>query len=99
MEKASIKKLNKNIYLFLTLNMIASLCMGIFNMFIGIYLKEVGYQEGFVGNILSINTFSIAIASIPSAYLIEKIGRKKSFIIGFILISIGSTFIVLFNNK
>ncbi len=72
--------------------------MGIFNMFIGIYLKEIGYQESFVGNILSINTFSIAIASIPSAYLIEKIGRKKSFTLGFLFISIGSLCIVLFKN-
>lgn len=67
-------------------------------MFVGIYLKEVGYQEQFVGSILSINTFSIALSSIPSAYLIEKIGRKKSFIAGFISIAIGSTFLVIFKN-
>ncbi len=92
------RKVNKNIYLFLIINLIASFSMGIFNMFVGIYLKEVGYQEQFVGNILSINTFAIAIASIPSAYLIEKIGRKKSFTLGFVCISIGSSFLVIFKN-
>lgn len=91
-------KLSKNIKLFLAINLIASFAMGIFNMFVGIYLKEVGYQEQFVGNILSINTFSIAIASILSAYLIERIGRKKSFNLGFICIAIGSSFIVLVHN-
>lgn len=95
---STIKKMNKNIYLFLIINILASFSMGIFNMFVGIYLKEVGYQESFVGNILSINTFAIAIASIPSAYLIEKIGRKKSFKLGFLAIAIGSSLIVLFNN-
>lgn len=94
----TMKSLNKNIHLFLSINLVASFCMGIFNMFIGIYLKESGYQESFVGTILSINTFSIAIASIPSAYLIEKIGRKKSFTLGFIFISIGSIFIIVFKN-
>ncbi|MDK2564978.1 MFS transporter [Romboutsia sedimentorum] len=94
----NVRKINKNIYLFLIINLIASFSMGIFNMFVGIYLKEVGYQEQFVGNILSINTFAIAIASIPSAYLIEKIGRKKSFTLGFVCISIGSSFLVIFKN-
>lgn len=93
-----MRKLNKNIYLFLVINLIASFAMGIFNMFVGIYLKEIGYQEQFVGNILSINTFAIAIASIPSAYFIEKIGRKKSFTLGFVCIAVGSSFLVIFNN-
>ena len=95
---ATLKKINKNIYLFLMINLLASFSMGIFNMFVGIYLKEIGYQEHFVGNILSMNTFAIAIASIPSAYLIEKIGRKKSFRIGFLAIAIGSSCLVLFKN-
>lgn len=93
-----MKKLSKNIYLFLVINLIASFAMGIFNMFVGIYLKEIGYQEQFVGNILSINTFAIAIASIPSAYFIEKIGRKKSFTLGFVCIAVGSSCLVIFNN-
>lgn len=95
---SAINRFNKNIYLFLLINILASFSMGIFNMFVGIYLKEIGYHENFVGNILSINTFSIAIASIPSAYLIEKIGRKRSFSLGFILIALGSGCIVLFKN-
>lgn len=98
MKKQGKVKLSKNIKLFLTINLIASFAMGIFNMFVGIYLKEIGYQEQFVGNILSINTFAIAVASILSAYLIERIGRKKSFSIGFICIAIGSSFIVIVNS-
>lgn len=94
-----LKRSNKNIKLFLIINIVASFAMGIFNMFVGIYLKEVGYQEQFVGFILSINTFAIAIASIPSAYFIEKIGRKKSFVLGFICIAIGGTFLVIVDNK
>ncbi|MDQ0557015.1 MFS transporter [Paraclostridium ghonii] len=92
-------KLSKNIKLFLTINLIASFAMGIFNMFVGIYLKEIGYKEQFIGSVLSINTFAIAIGSILSAYLIERIGRKKSFSIGFICIALGSIFIVFFNKS
>ncbi|MCR8747042.1 MFS transporter [Romboutsia lituseburensis] len=95
---SKLKNINKNIYLFFAINLLASFAMGIFNMFVGIYLKEVGYEENIVGMILSLNVFAMAIASIPSAYLIEKIGRKKSFKLGFISIAIGSIFLVLFKN-
>lgn len=95
---SKLKNINKNIYLFFAINLLASFAMGIFNMFVGIYLKEVGYEENIVGMILSLNVFAMAIASIPSAYLIEKIGRKRSFRLGFISIAIGSVFLVLFKN-
>lgn len=95
---SKLKNINKNIYLFFAINLLASFAMGIFNMFVGIYLKEVGYEENIVGMILSLNVFAMAIASIPSAYLIEKIGRRKSFKLGFISIAIGSVFLVLFKN-
>lgn len=95
---SKLKNINKNIYLFFAINLLASFSMGIFNMFVGIYLKEVGYEENIVGMILSLNVFAMAIASIPSAYLIEKIGRRKSFKLGFISIAIGSVFLVLFKN-
>ncbi|CEH33655.1 Sugar transport proteins signature 1 [Romboutsia lituseburensis] len=89
---SKFKNINKNIYLFFAINLLASFAMGIFNMFVGIYLKEIGYEENIVGTILSLNVFAMAIASIPSAYLIEKIGRKRSFKLGFISIAIGSVF-------
>ncbi|SDL31748.1 MFS transporter [Romboutsia lituseburensis] len=95
---SKFKNINKNIYLFFAINLLASFAMGIFNMFVGIYLKEIGYEENIVGTILSLNVFAMAIASIPSAYLIEKIGRKRSFKLGFISIAIGSVFLVLFKN-
>ncbi|WP_270942263.1 MFS transporter [Romboutsia lituseburensis] len=95
---SKFKNINKNIYLFFAINLLASFAMGIFNMFVGIYLKEIGYEENIVGTILSLNVFAMAIASIPSAYLIEKIGRKRSFKLGFISIAIGSIFLVLFKN-
>lgn len=95
---SNFKKLNKNVFLFLIINLFASFSMGIFIMFAGIYLKEIGYGEHFVGTILSVNTVAIALGSIISAYLIERVGRKNSFVIGFICIAVGGIFIVLVNN-
>jgi len=94
----NFKEINKNVFLFFVINLFASFSMGIFMMFAGIYLKEIGYGEKFVGTVLSINTVAIALGSIISAYLIERIGRKKSFILGFVCIATGGIFIVLVNS-
>jgi len=41
----NFKKINKNVFLFFVINLFASFSMGIFMMFAGIYLKEIGYGE------------------------------------------------------
>lgn len=73
------RKMNKNAFLYILFNLLISFTSGLFNTFAGIYLKERGFSEAFVGNMLSVNTFSLAIFSLVGAYLIGKIGRKRNF--------------------
>lgn len=87
-----------NVILFYFLSFSAAFSQGIFNMFAGLYLIEIGHKEAVVGNILSLNTVAIALGSIISAYLIEKIGRKKSFYLSCSLISISTVLIMSFKS-
>lgn len=90
-------KLN-NVILFYFISFSAAFSQGIFNMFAGLYLIENGYKESVVGNIISLNTIAIALGSIISAYLIERIGRKKSFYLSCSLISISTVLIMSFKS-
>lgn len=94
-----IKKLNRNMKMFLIVNLIECFVMGVFNTFVGIYLKEIGYGEHFVGYVLSINTLVIAFGSVFSAYLLEKIGRRYSFMLGFLFTAAGSIGIIFVHSK
>lgn len=87
-----------NVILFYFLSFSAAFSQGIFNMFAGLYLIEIGYKESVVGNILALNTLAIALGSIVSAYLIERIGRKKSFYLSCSLISISTVLIMTFSS-
>lgn len=87
-----------NVTLFYFISFSAAFSQGIFSMFAGLYLIDIGYSESVVGNILSINTVAIAVGSIISAYLIERIGRKKSFYLSCILISISTFLMVSFKD-
>lgn len=95
----SIKILNRNMKMFLVINFIECFSMGVFMTFAGIQLKEIGYGEHFVGYILSINTLTTAAGSVFSAYILERIGRKNSFILGFFCIAVGSIGITMVRMK
>lgn len=94
-----IKDLNRNMKMFLIVNLIECFVMGVFNTFVGIYLKEIGYGEHFVGYVLSINTLVIAFGSVVSAYFLEKIGRRYSFMMGFLFTALGSIGIIFVKSK
>ena len=83
------EKLSSNIKSYLTANFLLSFSAGVFSMYVGIFLKESGYTEDFVGNMLSVHTLSTALFSLVGAFLIGQIGSKKSFMLGSIAVFLG----------
>lgn len=82
-------KLSRNVKSYLTANFLLSFSAGIFTMYVGIFLKENGYAEDFIGRMLSIHTLSTAIFSLLGAFLIGQIGNKKSFMLGSLAVFLG----------
>lgn len=72
-------RLNKNSKNFMVIGFMTSLVMSMYFMIMGIYLKEIGYGEEFVGRLYSIQTMATGIGSLISIYFLDGLGRKKSF--------------------
>lgn len=87
--KIFINQLSTNAKYFLFSSFISFLVFNAFNILLGIYLKEKGFEEALVGSILSIQTLSIGIGSIPAAIILDLLGNKKSLLISMALIVIG----------
>ena len=84
------KDLNNNTkHFFLGTFIIYLVVRGVFFTFAGIFLKEAGFLEGFIGRTLSYTTLSIALSSVLSSFLIKNYGYKKIIIFGVILIGGG----------
>ena len=66
-----------------------SIVSGVFNVFTGIHVKNLGYGESIVGQVLSISSLSIALGSMINAYLSSKMGFKKTISMGLVLMVIG----------
>ncbi|QAA30789.1 MFS transporter [Clostridium manihotivorum] len=79
---------NRNSLLYLLAIIFFYICNGAFSMLQGIYLKEAGMSEGFLGVILSVKTITIALGAIPCAIIVSKIGKKKGLLIAMFIIPI-----------
>lgn len=88
------RRMNPNAFLYILFNLLISFNSGIFNTFAGIYLKEKGYDEAFVGSLLSVNNFSLAVFSLFGAYFIGRFGRKKNFIASALAMAMGMVLLV-----
>ncbi len=91
-------QLNKNIKLFLLVIFLFGLTSSAFNGFLGIYVKEIGYDEAVVGSLLSWRRLSVAFSAILMAILASRLGRKQALQLGLILMGVGGIGIVLTEN-
>ncbi len=90
-----MKQIDRIIFINLITTAIVS---GVFNIFTGIHVKNLGYGESVVGQVLSIGSISIAIGSMINAYLSSKIGFKKTISLGLILMFFGILGVSFFTN-
>ena len=88
------KNISRNLKLYLGIIFFATIVSSAYNVLFGIYLKNMGYTEAFVGKIMSMNTLGIALGAIPVAILAERLNRKKTLIFG-LLVMVISNLIVL----
>lgn len=81
---------NKQVKLYMLNTFISYLVMSAFsNVLQGIYFKSLGYDEGFIGNVIAIRTIVIGLSAIPAGMISEIIGRRNAVILGVIINSIG----------
>ncbi|KXG78977.1 MFS transporter [Thermotalea metallivorans] len=87
--KTYVNRYTRNARFYLLNGFVSFFTMSAFSILLGIYFKEKHYAESFVGMILSMQMVAMGIGSIPSAWLLNRIGSKKSFIGSLLLIAIG----------
>ena len=69
---------------------------GFFNTLFNLYLISLGYSNAFIGSLMSINAFTMAICSLIMGPIVSRFGTKRSLIFASILFSSVSLFQVLY---
>ena len=94
-----IKKLNRNLKLYLLTIFIFNLGFSIFRIDFNLYILSMGITADFLGIILSLTPFAQALASIPIGFLTEKIGFKRSLIMVNIIVGCTNLLRVISSNS
>ena len=91
-------RLNKQVKLFITVIFLFGLTSSAFNGFLGIYVKEIGYNETIVGSLLSLRRFSVAGSAIAMALFASRFGRRNAIAFGLMIIGISAVLMVSTKN-
>lgn len=73
---------NLNVRLYLWHFLIWQLGALVYNLFFPLYLLSAGLDEQVMGSLFALNTLAMAAAAIPAGFVADRLGRKKSFILG-----------------
>ncbi|KAF0197469.1 MAG: MFS transporter [Bacillota bacterium] len=73
---------NRNIRLYLWHFFTWQLGALIYNLFFPLYLLSANIDEQVMGSLFALNTLSMAVCAIPAGFLADRLGRRKSFILG-----------------
>jgi MFS family permease len=77
-----------NARLYLIYAIISGIAMGIFRLLFNFYILSLGYNEKVVGNMVTVSSITALIFALPMGYLADILGRKISFLISAVLISL-----------
>lgn len=92
--KSFFKDISSNMLLYLGIILFATIITSAYNVLFGIYMKEIGYNEEFVGRILSLKTIGVALGAVPVAIISDRINKKKTLILGLVVMMF-SSFMIL----
>lgn len=78
------KTINKNVFLYYLILLLAAFSGSAFNVLFGIYLKNLGFTEQLVGEILSLMTLGTALGALPVSALAARFSKKRTIVFGLI---------------
>lgn len=81
---------NRKVKLYMLNTFISYLVMSAFsNVLQGIYFKALGFEEGFIGNVIAVKTIITGLSAIPIGMVSDMIGRRNAVMLGVIVSNIG----------
>jgi MFS family permease len=67
--------------------------VGIYGVIFNLYILSLGFQEDFLGLILSLSSVSIGLFAIPAAFICDRLGRKNTLLLSSSLLTLSLLFL------
>jgi MFS family permease len=89
---------SRNARLFLSATFLNGFTIGIWTVLFNLYLLELGFHEDFIGYTFLLGGLAAGLAAFPVGIVCDKIGRKKSLLIGVMVGSVFNAILVCTSN-
>ena len=77
-----LRQFSPNARLFLASVVLTGASLGVYRLLFNFYALSLGIDESIIGNFITVNSLTALIVALPSGYLADFLGRKKSFLLG-----------------
>lgn len=82
------KKFSPNVKFFLIGNALQGIGLSVYSLLFNLYLKEIGFGESVIGNLISTSSLGISLMALPASFVIDKFHVKHLVVTGLFLSSI-----------
>lgn len=90
--------LSRNGKLYLISTFVSSLGLSIYALFFNLYVLSLGYSEALVGILVALPALVVAVAALPSGYVGDRVGHRRTMLLGGLLIALSLLGILLFTS-
>jgi MFS family permease len=80
-----VRLLQGNARLYLASIILFGLGFGVYRLLFNFYILSLGYSEGFLGTLISVNSMAALGSALPAAFVSDLLGRKRSFLLSTVL--------------
>jgi len=84
---------NARQYLFSAI--LTAAALGVYRLLFNFYVLSLGFDQGLLGNLITITSMSALLTALPMGYLADLLGRKNSLVMGGITISLSISAMLL----
>ncbi|HLE14949.1 MAG TPA: MFS transporter [Anaerolineales bacterium] len=96
---ARVRAFQPNARLYLLNVVILGAAMGVFRLLFNFYVLSLGYNEAFVGNLITASSLTALVAALPMGYLADLLGRKNALILSTALLGASTVGMVLWPSQ
>ena len=91
-----VRMFRPNARLYLLTVILSGIAMGVFRLLFNFYALSLGFDEVLLGRLVTTSSLTSLITALPAGYMADILGRKRSLILGGLLISLSIAGMVIF---
>jgi len=94
-----VRMFRPNARLYLLNVTLSGISGGIFRLLFNFYVLSLGFDEALLGRLVTTSSLTSLLAALPAGYLADLMGRKRSLVLGGLLVSFSIAGMVIFPNE